>query len=112
MSASRKPQPVLMKLFHQCVCFDVIPAPERLNYWEKVTSGIVLDEDVDLPRIADTYELEPEQIQDAVYAACLLSVGETPEGNICNRLLEEGIRNVLRTNPGAKPLFGAWNHPE
>lgn len=112
VSASRKPQPMLMKLFHQCVCFDAIPASERLNCWEKVTVGIALDQDVDLLRIADTYELEPEQIQNALYTACLLSAGESPGSKICNHLLEEGIRNVLRIDAGAKPLFGAGHHPE
>lgn len=107
VSASRKPQPVLMKLFHQCVCFESIPAPERLKCWEKVTEGIALDGDVDLPRIADTYELEPEQIQNALYVACLLSAGESSEGKICNRLLEKGIRNVLSASSEVRPLFGA-----
>ena len=111
VSGARQPKNVVKGFFHYSFLFDVMSPSERLKCWQRITEAIDLAEDVNLERIADEYELSTEEIQNALYTACLLSAGETPEGNICNRLLEEGIRNVLRTNPGAKPLFGSgWNN--
>lgn len=106
VSASRTPRPVLLRLFHRCIYFDVIPAPERLRCWETVTEGTPLAEDVDLQRIAEDYELGPEEIQNALYIACLLSAGESQDGKISGPTLRQGIKDVLRRETGVARLFG------
>lgn len=73
VSSARQPEAVLRRIFQYSIFFDAISLPERLRCWESVTEGVDLADDVDLGRIAEEYRLGPEEIQNALYAACLVS---------------------------------------
>jgi len=107
VSSARKPKGILRRIFQYSLFFDAISAPERLRCWESVTEGMDLADDIDLGKIADEYRLGPEEIQNALYAACLVSGIESAGNAIDNRMLKKGIRSVLNEKAGAEPLFGA-----
>lgn len=106
VSSARDPKAILRQIFQYSIFFDVISSPERLRCWERVTEGVDLADDIDLGKIADEYKFGPEEIQNALYAACLVSGIESAGEKIDNRILKKGIRSVLNEKAGAEPLFG------
>jgi len=106
VSSARKPNGILRRIFQYSLFFDAISLPERLRCWESVTEGVDLADDVDLGRIAEEYRLDPEEIQNALYAACLVSGIEAAGEAIDNRMLKKAIRSVLDEKAGAERLFG------
>jgi hypothetical protein len=78
--------------FHSVVHFPLPKPPERLRIWrEAFSSKSTLDREIDLPKIAETFELSGGTIMNVVRYASLMALTRTSTTILLSDL-EEGIR--------------------
>ena len=84
-----------LRRFQSVVTFPMPKPPERLRLWQEAfPAQVQLAADVDLPRVAERYELSGGTIMNVVRHALLMSLSRN-ESVVRREDLEEGIRREL-----------------
>jgi len=84
-----------LRRFQSVVAFPMPKPPERLRLWQEAfPAQVQLAADVDLPRVAERYELSGGTIMNVVRHALLMSLSRN-ESLVRREDLEEGIRREL-----------------
>jgi len=97
--------PKWAEAFHEKVRFGKPDIRARAVYWRRaLNSSIPLARSVKPEKLAGLYDLGFDEIQSAVYKACLIKAAEDPHGKLDAGTIKHAVESLRRDERG--PLFG------